>query len=58
MAKELRCGEINTGCDYVARGDTEEEVIERTTEHARMAHGLFELDQETEERARAAIQDV
>ncbi|MGH7576366.1 MAG: DUF1059 domain-containing protein [Longimicrobiales bacterium] len=47
-----------TGCDFVARAESEEELVERGTEHARVAHGLLELDPETENRVRAAIHDV
>lgn len=58
MPKELRCAEIMRGCDFVAHAETEEELVERGTEHARVAHGLLELDPETEDRVRAAIHDV
>lgn len=58
MTKELRCADIMTGCGFVARAETEQELVERGTEHARVAHGLLDLDPETEDRVRAAIHDV
>jgi predicted small metal-binding protein len=58
MSKELRCGDVMEGCDYVARGATEEEVLEKGAQHARTAHGIREMDEETTDRVRAAIRDV
>jgi predicted small metal-binding protein len=58
MSKELRCGEIMNGCEYVVRGESEEEVLAKGAEHARTAHGVEELDAETVERVRAAIRDA
>ena len=58
MAKELRCGEIMKGCDYVVQGRTEQEVLEKGAEHARVAHGIREMDDDTKNKVRAAIHDV
>lgn len=58
MSKELHCGDIMDGCQHVVRGATEEEVMRKGAEHARKAHGLEEIDEETAEKVRAAIRDV
>jgi predicted small metal-binding protein len=34
----------NAGCDYVVKGETEEEVMKRGAEHAMKDHGMKEED--------------
>lgn len=58
MAKELYCGDIMDGCEHVVRGETEEEVMRKGAQHAREAHGLEQIDEETAEQVRAAIRDA
>ena len=58
MAKELRCGEIMDGCSAVIRGDSEEEVLRKGAQHARDAHGIEEMDDETVSAVRAKIRDA
>jgi predicted small metal-binding protein len=40
MAKILRCRDAGIDCDFVARGDTDQEVLERTAEHAKADHDV------------------
>lgn len=58
MAKELRCGDVVEGCDYVARAETEQELMERAARHAREAHGLEEIDEATAAKVKSAIRDA
>ncbi|MFO7589157.1 MAG: DUF1059 domain-containing protein [Gemmatimonadota bacterium] len=58
MAKELRCGDLMPGCDYVARAESENEVLAKAAVHARDAHGLAELDEATAAKVKAAIRDA
>ncbi len=46
MSKMLRCSDIVPGCNYVARGDTREEVFTRASEHVRLKHQLREVPPE------------
>lgn len=57
MSKELRCGDVVPGCDYVARGASEQEILEQAAEHARRAHGMHEITPELAEKVRGAIRD-
>jgi predicted small metal-binding protein len=57
MAKTMSCRDVGPDCDFVARGETEEEVMGQVAEHARDAHGLEEVPPELAEKARAAIRD-
>jgi len=58
MSKELHCGEIMKGCPEVIRGETEEEVMRKGAQHARDAHGIEKLDDETRRVVRSSIKDV
>ena len=44
--KEVRCGEVGLfpDCDGVIRGETEEEVVAKSAEHAREVHGMTDDD--------------
>jgi predicted small metal-binding protein len=49
--KEIHCGEFIAGCPHVSRGHTVEELLASVREHARMDHGMTEID----ENLRAAL---
>lgn len=52
---ELRCGDVVTGCDGVVVGETQDEVMAQAAQHAEQAHGLSEMDPETERALVSAI---
>ncbi len=55
MTKEIRCRDVGVDCDWVASGETEDEIMKKAAEHAKKAHGMDELPQELVKRVRAAI---
>ncbi|NIM96507.1 MAG: DUF1059 domain-containing protein [candidate division Zixibacteria bacterium] len=57
MAKVMRCRDVGMDCDFVARGETEEEVLKQAAQHADMAHDLKEIPDEVLAKVRAAIRD-
>jgi len=59
MAKILECAKVDpsSGCNYVARGETEEEVLQKASEHAK-EHGIREVTPEMINRVKASIQTV
>lgn len=57
MAKVLRCADVVGSCDFVARGDSEQEILQQASEHARSAHNMDEIPPEVAEKVRAAIRD-
>lgn len=57
MAKMLSCREAGVDCDFVARGDNEEEVLKSAAEHCLRDHGMQEIPQELIEKVRALIRD-
>jgi predicted small metal-binding protein len=42
--KTINCREAGFDCDYVVRGETEEEVMKNGAEHAMRDHGMKEED--------------
>ena len=57
MAKTLRCRDVGPDCDFVARGETEEEIMGQVAQHAKAAHGMEEVLAELVDKARAAIRE-
>jgi predicted small metal-binding protein len=58
MPKQLRCRDIGMNCDFEARGNTEEEVLQQASDHARTAHQITEMPPELEAKVKAAIRTV
>ena len=57
MRKILRCGEIVPGCNLVAHGDDEAELLVKAAEHARSAHGVEHMSDELRAKVKATIRD-
>jgi predicted small metal-binding protein len=57
MAKVLRCRDVGVDCDFVARGATVEEVMEKAKDHACSDHGFTGIPAELADRVMAAIHD-
>ena len=57
MPKVLRCADVVGSCDFVARGESEQEILTQAAEHARSAHNINEITPDVAEKVRAAIRD-
>ena len=57
MAKVLKCGDLNPGCTFEARGNSENEVLQKAADHARTQHNMTEISPEFQNKARRAIHD-
>ena len=55
MAKVVSCREVGVDCDFVARAETENELLEKCVEHARTAHNMQEIPPELVAKVRASI---
>ena len=58
MTKQLRCRDIGMNCDFEARGNTEEEVLQQASVHARTAHQIADMPPELAAKVRSAIRTV
>lgn len=56
MVKVLKCGDVMPGCEWSARAESEEKLLQRAAEHAREAHGI-DVTPEVAAKVRAAIRD-
>jgi predicted small metal-binding protein len=57
MAKTMRCNDVVGNCDFVAHGESEQEIMDQAGEHARTAHQVEEITPEMAEKVRGAIRD-
>jgi predicted small metal-binding protein len=51
------CRDVGVDCDFVARGETVENILRQCAEHARSAHDMTEIPPELADKVRAAIRD-
>ncbi|MDJ0949946.1 MAG: DUF1059 domain-containing protein [Alphaproteobacteria bacterium] len=57
MTKTLACGDLMPGCDFVAEGESEDEVLAKAAAHAKAAHGIEEVTEDLAAKVKAAIKD-
>lgn len=57
MSKVLHCADIVGSCDFVARGESEQEILTQAAEHARSVHNINEITPDVAEKVKAAIRD-
>jgi predicted small metal-binding protein len=57
MAKTISCRDVGVDCDFIAKGETEQEILEQCAEHARTAHGMTELPPDLAMKVRGAIKN-
>lgn len=57
MAKVLTCRDVSVDCDFVARGATVDEVLQKAKEHATKDHGFADIPPELVDKVKAAIKD-
>ena len=55
MAKVVSCREVGVDCDFVARAETEKELLQKCAEHARAAHDMQEIPPELVAKVQASI---
>jgi predicted small metal-binding protein len=58
MPKTIRCKDLGLDCDYEARADDPEELLELVRHHAQRAHSLEEMSEAMVDKIRAAMRDV
>jgi predicted small metal-binding protein len=57
MTKVLRCNDMMPGCDYVARAETEDELMQKAAQHAREKHGMQTVPPEVAQQIKSKIRD-
>jgi len=57
MPKVISCKDAGVDCDFVARGETEEELFRNALEHGRKFHGMKEIPKDLQEKMRKLIRE-
>jgi predicted small metal-binding protein len=57
MPKVIRCRDAGVDCDFVVRGETEEELFRNALEHGRAFHGMKEIPNDLQEKMRTLIRE-
>lgn len=57
MSKVLRCREVGMDCDFEARGENEQQVMQKVAEHAKEKHHINEITPELAAKVKSAIHD-
>lgn len=57
MAKVLSCRDVGVDCDFVARGESEDDVMNQIRDHAMLDHNMSSIPSDISDRARKAIHD-
>ncbi|MEW6571976.1 MAG: DUF1059 domain-containing protein [Nitrospirota bacterium] len=58
MEKVLRCKDVGVDCDFVAKGNTEDEVLKKAAEHARKYHAIKRVTKDYLDSWRKHIKNV
>ncbi len=57
MDRELYCEDLGMNCEFMACGETEEEVLRKAGRHTEIVHHSEGFSEEFTERARAVIRE-
>jgi predicted small metal-binding protein len=57
MAKVIHCRDAGVDCDFVVRGETEEDLFRKALEHGRSEHGMTEIPEDLKAKMRLLIRD-
>jgi predicted small metal-binding protein len=59
MSKILECSKVNpqSNCDYIARGETEQDVLQDAKLHAQQQHGIQDLTPDLMSKVKENIHD-
>ena len=58
MAKSISCKDVGMlGCDFTAKADTMDELLQAAAAHAKVAHGMDSIPPELLPMVQAAVRD-
>ena len=55
MAKVIHCKDVGFDCGFIAKAETEEDLLGKVAEHAAEVHGLTEVTPELIEQVKGVI---
>jgi predicted small metal-binding protein len=57
MSKVRKCRTVGLDCDFVARGENDEQIMTKVAEHARKDHGMQTIPEDVVTKVKAAIHE-
>jgi predicted small metal-binding protein len=58
MAKSISCRDVGVDCDFTAKAETLDELMQVTAKHAKEVHGFDSIPADMVPAVQAAIRDV
>ena len=58
MAKSIKCRDVGVDCDFEAKANTVEELMQKCAEHAKTEHGMKDIPPELAAKVQAAIREA
>jgi predicted small metal-binding protein len=56
--RRISCRDIGVDCDFVATGNTDEEILKACAEHGKQAHNMDKLPPELAQKVKAGIREM
>jgi predicted small metal-binding protein len=57
MSKVLKCREVGMDCDFEARGENEQQIMQQVVKHAQEKHGIKDVTPELATKVKSVIHD-
>ena len=58
MAKSISCADAGSDCGWTATAETEEELLDKVAEHAKIDHKDLEITPELVKKIKSPIKDI
>lgn len=58
MPKELRCADVGMDCEFVAKADDTEQLMELVVAHAAAVHGITEITPDLQAKVTSVIRET
>ena len=55
MTLSIACKDVGSNCSFVAKAESEEELLKKVAQHAKEAHGMSNIDAATLAKVKSAI---
>ncbi len=57
MAMVMKCRAVGLDCDFVARGENDEQIMAQVAEHAKKDHGMQTIPNDVAQKVKASIHE-
>lgn len=58
MAKVIKCREVGLDCNFIARAETEEDLMKQIAAHANTTHGVRVMPDDVIAKVRSVIRNI